>query len=65
MKSVMDDELPTITLIVPAYNEGSFVFDTLKSIAASNYPKDKIQLIAIDDGSADDTWDWMKKLRQN
>jgi hyaluronan synthase len=63
MKSVMDDELPTITLIVPAYNEGSFVFDTLKSIAASNYPKDKIQLIAIDDGSADDTWDWMKKAK--
>lgn len=62
--SVKDDELPTITLIVPAYNEGAFVFDTLKSISKSNYPKDKIQLIAIDDGSKDDTWDWMKKAKE-
>src|SRR5690554_3908129 len=61
--SVTDEELPTLTIIVPAYNEGFFVFDTLKSIAQSNYPKDKLQLIAIDDGSGDDTWDWMKKSK--
>ncbi|WP_417265636.1 glycosyltransferase [Brumimicrobium sp.] len=61
--SVTDEELPTLTIIVPAYNEGFFVFDTLKSIAQSDYPKDKIQLIAIDDGSGDDTWDWMKKSK--
>lgn len=64
IESVKDDELPTITLIVPAYNEGAFVFDTLQSIAKSNYPKDKIQLIAIDDGSKDDTWEWMKKAKE-
>jgi len=63
ISSVKDDELPTITLIVPAYNEGSFVYDTLHSIAKSNYPKSKIQLIAIDDGSKDDTWDWMRKAK--
>src|SRR5690554_8160371 len=51
--SVTDEELPTLTIIVPAYNEGFFVFDTLKSIAQSNYPKDKLQLIAIDDGNND------------
>jgi len=64
MESVKDDELPTITLLVPAYNEGAFVYHTLQSIAKSNYPKDKIQLIAIDDGSVDDTWDWMKKAKE-
>ncbi len=64
IESVKDDELPSITLIVPAYDEGSFVFDTLKSIAKSNYPKEKIQLIAIDDGSTDDTWEWMKKAKK-
>ncbi|WP_107039319.1 glycosyltransferase [Brumimicrobium mesophilum] len=63
IESVKDDELPTITLLVPAYNEGAFVYDTLQSIAKSNYPKEKIQLIAIDDGSVDDTWEWMKKAK--
>lgn len=57
--SVSDKELPTCTVIVPAYNEGKQVWDTLMSLANSNYPKHKIQIISIDDGSKDDTWDWM------
>lgn len=57
--SVSDKELPTVTVIVPAYNEGKQVWDTLISLDNSNYPKDKIQIISIDDGSKDDTWDWM------
>ena len=57
--SVKDDELPTCTVIVPAYNEGKQVWDTLMSLEKSDYPKDKLQLIAIDDGSLDDTWDWI------
>ncbi|WP_321495023.1 glycosyltransferase [uncultured Desulfobacter sp.] len=58
---VSDDELPACTVVVPAYNEGRQVFDTLKSLASCNYPRNKIQLIAVDDGSADDTWVWIKK----
>ncbi|EPR74746.1 Hyaluronan synthase [Winogradskyella psychrotolerans RS-3] len=57
--SVSDKELPTITVIVPAYNEGKQVWATLMSLDNSNYPKEKIQIISIDDGSKDDTWDWM------
>ena len=63
--SVSDDELPTVTIIVPAYNEGEQVWDTLKSLANSNYPEDKIQIISIDDGSKDDTWQWMKYAKKN
>lgn len=62
--SVNDNILPELTVIVPAYNEGRFVFETIKSIAQSNYPKSKIQLIAIDDGSKDDTWKWMLKAKE-
>ncbi|WP_321414744.1 glycosyltransferase [uncultured Desulfobacter sp.] len=64
MTSVSDDQLPTCTIVVPAYNEGHQVYDTLKSLAASNYPKEKIQLIAVDDGSADDTWQWIKRAKR-
>ena len=61
IKSVADDALPSCTIIVPAYNEGELVYQTLKSIAESDYPKDKLQIIAIDDGSKDDTWFWINK----
>ena len=57
---VADDRLlPTCTVIVPAYNEGRQVFDTLASIIQSDYPTSKLQIIAVDDGSRDDTWQWI------
>ena len=63
VKSVTDNELPFVTVIVPAYNEGKQVWETLISISKSNYPKQKLELIAIDDGSADDTWQWIKRAK--
>lgn len=63
ISSVADDELPTVTVIVPAYNEGSLVYHTLISLSNSDYPVDKMQIIAIDDGSKDDTWQWMLKAK--
>lgn len=62
--SVTDVELPTVTVIVPAYNEGKQVWETLMSLANSDYPEDKLQLLAIDDGSKDDTWHWMMEAKR-
>ncbi|MBX9888078.1 MAG: glycosyltransferase family 2 protein [Flavobacteriaceae bacterium] len=63
IESVSDEMLPTCTVIVPAYNEGNLVYQTLLSIASSDFPKDKLQILAIDDGSKDDTWYWMQKAK--
>ncbi|QLE00847.1 glycosyltransferase family 2 protein [Galbibacter sp. BG1] len=63
IKSVSDEDLPLCTVIVPAYNEGELVYKTLKSLVASDYPAEKLQIISIDDGSQDNTWDWMKKAQ--
>ncbi|WP_298536046.1 glycosyltransferase [uncultured Algibacter sp.] len=62
--SVSDDKLPTCTVIVPAYNEGKQVYDTLMSLAKSDYPKQKLQLLAIDDGSKDNTWPWIIEAKK-
>lgn len=62
--SVTDELLPTCTVIVPAYNEGRQVWSTLMSLASSDYPTGKLQIIAIDDGSKDDTWQWMLRAKQ-
>lgn len=59
--SVSDAQLPSVTVIVPAYNEGAQVRGSLVSLICSDYPRDKLQIIAIDDGSRDDTWAWMKR----
>ena len=60
---VEDNTLPTTTVIVPAYNEGKQVWATLMSLAESDYPEEKLQLLAIDDGSKDDTWYWMQEAK--
>lgn len=59
VESVSNERLPTLTVIVPAYNEGEQVFHTLKSLVNSDYPREKLQIIAVDDGSKDDTWRWI------
>ncbi len=61
--SVQDDLLPTVAVIVPAYNEGKQVYETLLSLAHSDYPRSLMEIIAIDDGSQDDTWLWIERAR--
>ncbi|MEN2401486.1 glycosyltransferase family 2 protein [Flavobacterium sp. MC2016-06] len=62
--SVSDELLPTVTVIVPAYNEGKLVWDTLLSLANSDYPEHKLEILAVDDGSKDDTWYWMQEAKR-
>lgn len=49
-------DLPTVTVIVPAFNEGAMVRVALESALASDYPAERLAVIAVDDGSSDDTW---------
>lgn len=57
---VGEHKLPVVTVIIPAYNEGSQVLSTVRSVMASDYPAQKLHVICIDDGSRDDTWQWME-----
>lgn len=59
-----DELLPDCTVVVPAFNEGKQVFVTLQSLAASDYPEDRLELIAVDDGSVDDTWEWIQHAKE-
>lgn len=51
----MDDEeeLPLVSVVVPAYNAANTVEATLASVAAQDYPN--FEVIVVDDGSKDDT----------
>ncbi|MEM4398076.1 MAG: glycosyltransferase [Candidatus Woesearchaeota archaeon] len=47
---------PSVSIIVPAFNEEKTIAKTLKSLLNLNYPKDKLQIIVVDDGSTDKTY---------
>ena len=55
-------ELPRCTVVVPAYNEGRQVCDAISSVLDSDYPADKLEVIAVDDGSVDDTGLWIDRM---
>ncbi|MBU3896805.1 MAG: glycosyltransferase [Nanoarchaeota archaeon] len=46
---------PKLSIIIPAHNEAGSIGRTLKSVFGSNYPKNKIEVIVVDDGSTDNT----------
>ncbi|MBN1174374.1 MAG: glycosyltransferase [Micromonosporaceae bacterium] len=50
---------PTVAIIVPAYNEGVGVSRTIHSCMALDYPAEKVELVVVNDGSCDDTLDYM------
>ncbi|NUM36712.1 MAG: glycosyltransferase family 2 protein [Candidatus Brocadiae bacterium] len=59
-----EEDLPEITVVVPAYNEGKGVLETIQSLVYSNYPESKLHIIAIDDGSHDDTWECLTEAQK-
>lgn len=58
-KRVEASELPRLSVVIPAFNEGPQVLDTVRSVMASDYPHALLQVICVDDGSEDDTWKWI------
>jgi cellulose synthase/poly-beta-1,6-N-acetylglucosamine synthase-like glycosyltransferase/peptidoglycan/xylan/chitin deacetylase (PgdA/CDA1 family)/spore germination protein YaaH len=47
------DYQPTVTVLIPAYNEEVVICDTIRSALASEYPK--LEILVVDDGSIDHT----------
>lgn len=51
---------PTVAIVIPAFNEGRGIFETLRSLGELDYPKEKLEIIVVDDHSADDTYQWAR-----
>ncbi len=48
-------EMPFVTITIPAYNEQDSLAGTVASVLALEYPKEKYELLIVDDGSTDTT----------
>ncbi len=58
-------EYPSVTIIVPCWNEESTVSKTIYSLLELDYPKDKLKIMVVDDGSTDNTWTNIQNFKDN
>lgn len=59
--TIPSDYEPNVALVVPCFNEAEYIEEKIRNSLALDYPKQKLQLIFISDGSTDDTPDRIKK----
>lgn len=57
-----DELVPTVSLIIAAYNEERIIKDKIKNCLELDYPKDKLEIIVASDGSTDKTNDIVEEL---
>ncbi|MBS3171012.1 glycosyltransferase family 2 protein [Candidatus Woesearchaeota archaeon] len=57
-----ESEDKTVSIIIPAYNEEKSIEKTILSALAIDYPKNKLEIIVVDDGSRDRTYEIAKKF---
>ena len=48
-------EMPTVTVVLAAYNESSRIVERLRNLLASDYPPELMDFVVVCDGSTDDT----------
>lgn len=51
-----DDYEPTVTIVIPMFNEGEAIKETLASLLSSDYPAEKLKIVVVDDRSKDDSY---------
>jgi cellulose synthase/poly-beta-1,6-N-acetylglucosamine synthase-like glycosyltransferase len=56
---------PIISVLIPAYNEQDTIIPTLQSVINLDYPKEKLEVLVLDDGSDDKTFEKAQKFAKN
>jgi cellulose synthase/poly-beta-1,6-N-acetylglucosamine synthase-like glycosyltransferase len=56
---------PSVAILVPCWNKAATLGGTVESLLAMEYPKDKLSVVIIDDGSTDGTFEAAQKFAHN
>jgi N-acetylglucosaminyltransferase len=62
MDETRDDYEPTVTAVIPMFNEGAAIKETLKSLLDATYPHDKLKILCVDDCSTDDSYEHAREV---
>ncbi|HYH04917.1 MAG TPA: glycosyltransferase [Bacillota bacterium] len=54
---------PQVSVIIPVYNGAAFIDSCLRCLERQNYPKDRMEILVVDNGSTDETRDKAEKYR--
>lgn len=57
------DEYPMVSILVPAHNEAKVIGRTVESLLLLNYPKNKMELIVINDNSSDNSKEILEDIK--
>lgn len=55
---------PTVSILIPAHNEGKVIEKTLLAMINMNYPNDKYEIVVINDNSSDNTGEVIESVKQ-
>lgn len=53
---------PRVTVVVPTYNRRASLARLLASLERQTYPRDRFDVVVVDDGSSDGTVDWLRTV---
>ena len=56
---------PAVSIVVPTFNSLEMLKECLGSVFNQTLPQPDIELIVVDDGSTDGTWDYLQSLRSD
>lgn len=62
---IEDSNCPTVSIMIPAHNEEKVIYNTVRSLLLLNYPKDKYEIIVINDNSSDKTKDELERVKND
>ena len=58
----MSDPLPFVSVIIPTYNRSARLESTVESFVGQNYPRERFEIIIVDNASTDDTPEVARRL---
>ena len=64
IEPLQNEDLPNITFVIAAYNEEEIIADKLVNTLGLDYPKDKLNVLVVSDGSSDKTNEIVKEFPQ-
>ena len=62
--TMMDPELPRVSVVIPVRNEEAFIGRNLEAVLAQDYPADRLEILVADGRSTDRTRDVIQRIAE-